>query len=75
VLEMLRTIALALAMLLSGCSLLDGIPEKTVIDTLCTTVEMKRWSDHDLPETIRDATAWNRQIDRHCGVGDKVAYH
>jgi len=49
------------------------IPEKTVVDTLCITVKKKGWSANDTPKTIRDAKAWNRQIDRHCGVADKVA--
>lgn len=53
--------------------MLDGIPEKTVVDTLCITVKKKGWSADDTPKTIQDARAWNRQIDRHCGVADKVA--
>jgi hypothetical protein len=73
VLEMIRTIMLALVLLLSGCSLLDGVPEKAVVDTLCLTAERKPWSVNDTSETIRDAKAWNRKIDRHCGVAGKVA--
>ena len=70
---MTRLIVLTLVLLLTGCSLLDGIPEKTVVDTLCITVKKKGWSANDTPKAIRDAKAWNRQIDRHCGVADKVA--
>jgi hypothetical protein len=73
VLEMTRSIVLTLVLLLTGCSLLDGIPEKTVVDTLCITVKKKGWSVNNTPKIIRDAKAWNRQIDRHCGVADKVA--
>jgi hypothetical protein len=70
---MIRTIMLALVPLLSGCSLLDGVPEKAVVDTLCLTAARKPWSANDTSETVRDAKAWNRQIDRHCGVAGKVA--
>ena len=70
---MIRPIALTLVLLLTGCSLLDGIPEKTVVDTLCITVKKKGWSTNDTPKTIRDARAWNQQIHRHCGAADKVA--
>jgi hypothetical protein len=71
---MIRTIMLALVLLLSGCSLLDGVPEKAVVDTLCLTAERKPWSANDTSEKkIGDAEAWNRQIDRHCGVAGKVA--
>ena len=67
---MIRAIMFALVLLLSGCSLLDGVPENAVVDTLCLTAERKQWSAN---ETSRDAKAWNRQIDRHCGVAGKVA--
>ena len=70
---MTRATAFAFVLLLSGCSLLDGVPKKAVFDTLCLTAKKKRWSANDTPETIRDARAWNRQIDRHCGGGGKVA--
>jgi len=70
---MIRSIMFAVVLLLPGCSLLDGVPEKAVLDTLCLTAERKPWSVKDAPETIRDAKAWNRQIDRHCGVAGKVA--
>ena len=70
---MIRTIMFALVLLLSGCSLLDGVPEKALVDTLCLTAQRKPWSANDTFDTIRDAKAWNRQIDRHCGVADKVA--
>jgi hypothetical protein len=73
VLEMIRTIMFALVLLLSGCSLLDGVPEKAVVDTLCLTAERKPSSANDTSETVRDAKAWNRQIDGHCGVAGKVA--
>jgi hypothetical protein len=70
---MIRAIVFALVLLLSGCSLMDGVPEKAVVDTLCLTAERKPWSAKDTPEAIRDAKAWNGQIDRHCGVAGKVA--
>jgi hypothetical protein len=63
----------AMIILLSGCSLLEGVPEAAVTDTLCLTTKKKRWSANDTPETIRNARVWNMQIDRHCGGGGKVA--
>jgi hypothetical protein len=73
VLEMIRSIMFSLVLLLPGCSLLDGVPEKAVLDTLCLTAERKTWSVNDASETIQDAKAWNRQIEGHCGVAGKVA--
>jgi hypothetical protein len=70
---MTRAIAFALALLLAGCSLLEGIPEKVLLDTFCLTVERRQWSVNDPPEAIRDAKAWNRQVDRQCGAPGKVA--
>jgi hypothetical protein len=70
---MIRATMFALVLLLSGCSLLDGVPENAVVDTLCLTAESKQWSANETPETIRDAKAWNRQINQHCGVAGKVA--
>lgn len=70
---MTRALAFAFLLLLSGCSLLEGVPEKAVVDTLCLTAKEKRWSASDTPETIFNAKAWNRQINRHCGAADKVA--
>jgi hypothetical protein len=52
---MIRTIAFALVLLLSGCAA-DGVP-KAVVDTLCLTAKKKGWSPNDAPETIRDARA------------------
>jgi hypothetical protein len=70
---MTRAIAFALVLLLSACSLLEGLPEKVLVDTMCLTATRKQWSASDPPATVRDAKAWNRQIDRSCGVPGKVA--
>jgi hypothetical protein len=70
---MIRATVFALVLLLSACSLLDGVPDKAVLDTLCITAKRKLWSANDTPETIRDAKDWNHRIDRHCGVAAKVA--
>jgi hypothetical protein len=70
---MIRAITFAFVLLLPACSLLEGIPEKVLVNTLCLTAERKQWSVTDSPETIGKAKAWNRQIDRHCGPSRKVA--
>lgn len=70
---MIRATVYALALLLSACSLPDGVPDKVVLDTLCVTAQRKLWSANDAPETIRDAKEWNRRIDRRCGFAATVA--
>lgn len=73
VLNMTRAMGIALVLLLSGCSLLDSIPEKVLVDTMCLTAGKRQSLASDPPETIRDAKAWNEQVDRQCGVPAKVA--
>lgn len=51
----------------SGCW--DSGPETTVVDTFCLSARKRAWSINDTPESIRDAEAWNKAIDRRCGVG------
>jgi hypothetical protein len=71
--KMARATVVALMLLLQGCSLLDSVPEKVLVDTLCLTANKRQWTANDPPETIRDAQAWNKQVDRQCGVPRKVA--
>ena len=68
-----RAMVVALVLLLQGCSLLDGIPKKALVDTLCLTAAKRQWSATNPPETIRDAEAWNQQIDQQCGTPGKAA--
>jgi hypothetical protein len=70
---MARATVVAFMLLLQGCSLLDSIPEKVLVDTLCLTAKKRQWAAKDPPEAIRDAKTWNQQVDRQCGVPGKVA--
>jgi hypothetical protein len=70
---MARATVVALMLLLQGCSLLDSVPERVLVDTLCLTAKKRQWTANDPPKTIRDAKAWNRKMDRECGAPGKVA--
>jgi ribosomal protein L11 len=61
-------------MLLAGCStpappvLTAAPPAPVVTDNFCETARKRTWSLKDTPETIREAVAHNRAVDRRCGV-------
>ena len=59
-------LVLMLGALAAGCN--PPPPGKTVIDTFCLTAKKRLWSIHDTPESIKSARAWNKGIDRKCGV-------
>jgi hypothetical protein len=65
--------AVALLLLLAGCSTAQP-PEPeplkvapVVTDTFCETVRKRTWSVKDTPDSIREAVAWNRAVDKRCG--------
>jgi hypothetical protein len=37
-----------------------------VVDSFCATAKKRAWSVKDSPETIKEALAWNRAVDRRC---------
>jgi hypothetical protein len=41
-------------------------PAPLIVDNYCETVRKRSWSTHDTPETIREAVAHNRAVDRRC---------
>lgn len=61
---MTRSLVL-LALLVAGCA--PSPPPQSVVDTFCLTAKKRPWSIHDTPESIQDARAWNKAIDRRCG--------
>jgi hypothetical protein len=38
------------------------------VDSFCETAKKRTWSVKDSVDTIREAQAWNRAIDKRCGV-------
>jgi hypothetical protein len=61
--------------LLAGCStpappVLTAAPSAppVVVDSFCETARKRTWSLKDTPESIAEAQAWNRAVDRRCGV-------
>jgi uncharacterized lipoprotein YmbA len=63
---MMRAAILALALGLAGCATQEPTE---VVDTFCLTAKKRPWSISDTAETIRDAEAWNKLVDRRCGLG------
>ena len=43
-------------------------PSPIVTDNFCETARKREWSIHDTPQTRAEAKAWNRAVDRRCGV-------
>ena len=58
------------AVMLPACSMFQGVPEKTVVDTFCLTAKKRAWSiDRDPPDRIREARIHNKVIDDRCPNG------
>jgi hypothetical protein len=64
-----------MAMLLAGCTTQPIISQPIaepapplVVDSFCETARKRTWSLKDTPESIAEAQAWNRAVDRRCGV-------
>jgi hypothetical protein len=67
-----RTIP-GLILLLAGCATPQPAPpavEPTAVavDTFCDTAKKRSWSVKDTAQTIAEARAWNRAVDKRCGV-------
>jgi hypothetical protein len=65
--------AAVVILLLAGCATEPPAPEPVkvapvVTDTFCETARKRTWSVEDTPESIREADAWNRAVDKRCGA-------
>lgn len=61
-------VAIALALVLAGCSnATEPPPVAVVADTFCLAAKKRTWSVDDTPQTIREAVQINEGIDRACG--------
>jgi hypothetical protein len=71
----MRPTIVALALGLTGCAQqmaeappIEPVkPAPVVADTFCATARKRTWAVKDTPESIREADAWNRAIDKRCG--------
>lgn len=58
--------------LLAGCAVQQPAeeprekPAPIVTDSFCATAKKRSWSVKDTAQTIAEAKAWNRAIDRQC---------
>jgi uncharacterized lipoprotein YajG len=43
-------------------------PAPIVTDSFCETARKRSWSVKDTAQSIAEARAWNRAIDKRCGV-------
>jgi hypothetical protein len=65
---------LACVLVFAGCATQQATapvvetPAPVVADSLCEAAEKRTWSVKGSIETIREAQAWNRAIDKRCGV-------
>jgi hypothetical protein len=70
----MRSAYLACALAFAGCATQQAAapvvepPAPVVVDSFCETARKRTWSVKDSIDTIREARAWNRVIDRRCGV-------
>jgi hypothetical protein len=61
-----------MALLLAGCAtpqvaeVTPAPPAPVVTDNFCETARKRTWSLKDTPESIAEAQAWNRAVDRRC---------
>jgi hypothetical protein len=69
----LRTCAIA-CLAMAGCATQQAAvpvvepPAPVVVDSFCETARKRTWSVKDSVDTIREAQAWNRAIDKRCGL-------
>ena len=69
-----RSAYLACALVVAGCATQQAAapavepPAPVVVDSFCETARKRTWSVKDSIDTIREAQAWNRAIDKRCGV-------
>ena len=59
--------------LLAGCAAQQAAapivpPAPIVTDNFCATARKRAWSVKDTAQTIAEAQAWNRAVDKRCGV-------
>lgn len=72
-----RIIIMGAALVLSACATqTEETPPKAsaapvVVDSFCETAKKRQWSVQDTPDTIREALAWNRAIDKRCSEAKK----
>jgi hypothetical protein len=67
---MIRIIVVGAALALAACAATEAPPKAPVapivVDSFCQTAKKRPWSVRDTPETIKEALAWNRAIDKRC---------
>lgn len=69
---MTRIVIIGATLVLAACAThTEEAPPKApaapvVVDSFCATAKKRAWSVKDTPESIREALAWNRAIDKRC---------
>jgi hypothetical protein len=69
-----RSAYFAWLLALAGCATQQSaapvvqLPTPVVVDSFCETARKRGWSIKDTAQSIAEARAWNRAIDKRCGL-------